>query len=224
MVHLISVGIAVFSSSIFVIPAVIFWEYVVLKQRSLSKMITVMVFAFYLTAVFLVTGIPTAYSFHVNPEFNLIPLIDIVNNPPAYVRNTVLNIMLFVPLGFLLPALWKEYRSLRITVLAGFILSLFVEILQIFTFRLTDVDDLITNTAGAALGYYISRRYINRQSAPRISLKLSEDLENQKNSFGRLEPVILVGIVFLISFSLQPFLSGTLWDKVLSGPLWDAVK
>lgn len=68
--------------------------------------------------------------------------------------NVMLNIALFVPLGFLLPILcrWvdKWYRML----LAGFGTSLLVECIQLITCRgIFDVDDLFTNTLGAMLGW-----------------------------------------------------------------------
>lgn len=216
MVHLLSLGIEVFSSIIFVLPVVFIFRFLILKQRRFSGTAMAMVFALYLTAVFSVTGIPSVISWHVHPDFNLIPLIDMMNDPLAYIRNTILNIMLFMPLGFLLPALWKEYRSLRITVAAGFILSLFIEILQIFTFRLTDVDDLITNTAGTILGYYIGRRFAFRLPFA------SQEKETWKGS--RFEPVILLGFVFLISFCLKPVLSDAIWDRVLDSVLWEKIR
>ena len=216
MVHLLSLGIEVFSSIIFVLPVVFIFRFLILKQHRFSGTATVMIFAFYLTAVFSVTGIPSVMSWHAHPDFNLIPLIDIMNDPLAYIRNTILNIMLFMPLGFLLPALWKEYRSLRITAAAGLILSLFIEILQIFTFRMTDVDDLITNTMGTAAGYCVGRRFAFR--LPRISQKS----ETWKGS--RVEPVILFGLVFLISFCMKPVLSDAIWDRVLESPMWENIK
>lgn len=52
MVRLLSIGIEVFSSLIFVVPAVLVLQYAVLKQRSFFKMAAVMIFACYLMAVF----------------------------------------------------------------------------------------------------------------------------------------------------------------------------
>lgn len=216
MVWALSYGIEVFSAVVFVVPVVFIFRSFIWKQRGFSRTAVLMIFALYLTAVLSVTGIPSVTSWNMHPEFNLVPLIDIVNNPPAYIRNTILNIVLFMPLGFLLSALWKEYRSLRMTAAAGFLLSLFIEILQIFSFRLTDVDDLITNTAGAVLGYCISKRL-----GFRLPFGIKED-ENGKS--GRWEPVILFGIVFLISFSLKPVLSNAIWGGVLESPLWESIR
>ena len=132
MVRLLSIGIECFSSMVFI-------------------------FAFYSMAVFSAVGIPTAYTLRVEFSFNLIPLIDISSSPVEYIKNTILNILLFIPMGFLLPAIWKEYRPIKKTVLMGLSVSVIIELLQIFTFRLTDIDDLITNTLGTFLGYYCGK-------------------------------------------------------------------
>lgn len=216
MVRLVSLGIDTFSSMIFIIPAVFIIQYAILKQRSLSKTAVVMIFAFYLMAVFSAVGIPSIASWNVHPRFNLIPLIDIVNSPFDYIRNTVLNIILFMPLGFLLPIIWKDYRSLKASALAGFLLSLFIEIMQIFTFRLTDVDDLITNTAGCIIGYYISKWFFYK-----LPWKLSEA---DNSHYSKYEPVIILSIAFLIGFCLKPLTSNFLWEKILSSSLWDIIK
>lgn len=219
MVRLLSMGIEVFSAVIFVIPAVLILQYAVFKQKSFSKMAAVMVFMFYLIAVFSVVGIPTVTSWHVNPTFNLIPLIDVVNSPLDYIRNTVLNIILFMPLGFLLPVIWKEYRSLRVVALAGLLLSVMIEVLQIFTFRLTDVDDLITNTTGAVLGFYVGKL-----CSFRLPFGLTENMENSENRYSKYEPVIILAVAFLIGFCLKSFVSDVIWDKILLSPLWERIK
>lgn len=208
MVYLLSMGIEFVASVVFLIPAVLILQYAVLKQRSFSKLAAVTIFSLYLMGVFSVVGLPSLASWHVNFHFNLIPLIDIATSPPDYIRNTILNVILFMPFGFLVPAVWKEYRSLRKMALAGFLLSLFIEILQIFTFRLTDVDDLITNTGGTMLGYYIGGRL-----SFRLPFRLAE---TEKDRYGKWEPILFLGIVFLIAFCLKPFLSNLMWDKVLS--------
>lgn len=216
MVYFASLIIDAFSSVIFIIPTVFVLQYAVLKQRLFSKAAAVILFALYSMAVFSITGVPTVSSWNLYPDFNLIPLIDIVNSPPDYIRNTVLNIILFMPFGFLLPAVWKEYRSLKTVALAGLLLSLFIEILQIFTFRLTDVDDLITNTAGSVAGYYISRRF-----SFQLPWKLPEDNEYHH---GRYEPVIILDAAFLITFCLKPLLSSFLWERLLSSSLWKVIR
>lgn len=214
--RLLSIGIDVLSALIFVIPVVYVLQYEVLRQRSFSKLAAVMIFTFYLVAMFSSTGIPTITSWKVQPEFNLIPLIDIVSSPLDYIKNTVLNIILFVPLGFLVPVIWKEYRSLRAVLLMGFALSLFIEVLQIFTFRLTDVDDLITNTAGTVSGYCVGKLL-----SFRLPWRLSE---KGGSSYSKYEPVVIITAAFVIGLCLKPFVSNMIWEEVLGSAWWEKIK
>ena len=91
----------------------------------------------------------------VSPEItvNWIPFAGAAEEPRAWLSGAALNILLFLPLGFLTPLLWRDFCRLRNTLLLGFSFSLFVETAQLLTFRVTDVDDLIMNTAGAVLGF-----------------------------------------------------------------------
>jgi len=67
----------------------------------------------------------------------------------------VTNVILFMPLGFLLPLLWEKYRALQKTIAAGFLFSLSIEIGQLFSRRQTDIDDLLMNVLGTILGFCI---------------------------------------------------------------------
>jgi glycopeptide antibiotics resistance protein len=74
-----------------------------------------------------------------------------------------MNVLLFVPLGVFAFLLWQ--RSLGGAVLMGFAVSLLIEVTQLtanfgtapFVYRVFDVDDLITNTVGAAIGYLVAK-------------------------------------------------------------------
>jgi glycopeptide antibiotics resistance protein len=71
-------------------------------------------------------------------------------------RQLIGNVALFVPLGFLLPAAVRACRRLWVTLLAAVGLSVLIESLQaILPEHATDVDDVILNTAGAALGFFV---------------------------------------------------------------------
>lgn len=73
---------------------------------------------------------------------------------PFYI-NFLGNIILFVPIGFLLPLVFKKMEFFPLTVLVGFFLSLFIEIMQLPQHRSSDVDDLWLNTLGALIGYLL---------------------------------------------------------------------
>lgn len=70
----------------------------------------------------------------------------------ASLKNILGNILIFVPLGVILPLLNKKI-TLKKCVLAGLALSLCAEAAQyIFHLGMSDIDDIITNTLGAFAG------------------------------------------------------------------------
>ena len=72
------------------------------------------------------------------------------------VINLAGNVVMFVPLGLLLPMLWKPLRQFWMYL--GVLLSLLVmvELLQLVTLLGScDVDDLILNLAGGGCGYVL---------------------------------------------------------------------
>lgn len=66
------------------------------------------------------------------------------------------NVGMFLPIGFFVALLWRRGSLWRST-LAGFLTSLSIETTQLFIDRGTDLDDLILNTVGAAVGYVLYR-------------------------------------------------------------------
>ena len=124
-------------------------------------------FVLYLCEMFDVVGIPAIQYIRWEPNISLIPFSDETHWLGV---QRVLNAVMFAPFGFLLPVLWCKCRKWKVTVLAGFLLSLTIEILQMFCFRATDVDDLIMNTLGAGFGYFAAWLFFHnkwgRDSAP----------------------------------------------------------
>jgi glycopeptide antibiotics resistance protein len=100
-------------------------------------------------------GIITPNGPHIPPdEINLIPFRWIAEGVRPYIE----NILLFIPLGFMLPCIWKKYEVFWRTALSGFTLSLIIELCQLFNInRVTDIDDLLMNTLGALVGWVIFR-------------------------------------------------------------------
>lgn len=64
------------------------------------------------------------------------------------------NVGMFLPIGFFPALLWRRWKWWK-SLLCGFGLSLFIELAQIPIQRGTDIDDLMLNTLGAALGYVV---------------------------------------------------------------------
>lgn len=68
------------------------------------------------------------------------------------------NIVLFIPLGYFLPRLWAGLRKWWRTWLVTLAVMTAVELTQLLTLRGScDVDDLILNLLGAAIGYGLFR-------------------------------------------------------------------
>lgn len=77
---------------------------------------------------------------------------------PWAVRHSVINlggnVVLFVPLGIFLPLLYKPLRRLWRVMLVTALIIVLVEVGQVLTLLgRCDVDDVILNVLGAAIGY-----------------------------------------------------------------------
>jgi len=206
MMRLLSIGIDCVSAAIFVIPALAILQCTIYRKWEFKSFCVKLIFAFYAIALFSVVGVPAVGIFQVDFGLNLIPFADIVNSPFAYMKNTILNIILFIPMGFFVPAVWKNFRSFKTMFSMGLAVSLGIELLQIFTFRLTDIDDLITNTAGTVLGYEISRRF---------SFPFSLKSVDSKGILVRYEPVLILAVTLLISMFLKPIVSDSIWNIMI---------
>ena len=95
-------------------------------------------------------------------HYNLIPFHEIkrfiyyyeVLGMEAVVLNLAGNVVAFMPFGFFLPVFAERCRTFFNTLLYSFELSMLVELIQLITkVGSFDVDDIILNTLGGALGY-----------------------------------------------------------------------
>jgi glycopeptide antibiotics resistance protein len=76
-------------------------------------------------------------------------------------RNIILNIMMFVPFGFLLPLVLKKFQAFWKTYLAGFIFAFLIEMTQLLlNLGICELDDLMDNTVGALIGYGLYRFFM----------------------------------------------------------------
>jgi len=111
-----------------------------------------------LLLVFLITIPPgSGLSFGgIRGTLNLIPfrVLETVGENPW---NFFGNILMFMPFGAFLVLFSNRCGKLRITALTGSVISVAIEVLQLFTLRGTDIDDVILNTIGTCLGYFVGR-------------------------------------------------------------------
>ena len=105
-----------------------------------------------------------------------------------------MNVIMLMPLGFLLPYIWKNFRNPFKVAFTGFLLSVFIEFAQVPTNRLVDVDDVMMNTLGTMLGYLVwktvGKHFFGGKEAQRTV------------SLGSCEPVIYLTLACACNFLL----------------------
>ncbi|MBY6038358.1 VanZ family protein [Fictibacillus nanhaiensis] len=68
-------------------------------------------------------------------------------------KNIFGNVMLFFPLGLLLPSAFQRFSSWRFIFIAGFGTSFVIEVLQNeYAQRIFDIDDILLNGIGSMIG------------------------------------------------------------------------
>ncbi len=131
----------------------------------------------------------------------------------------VFNIFLFIPFGVYLHYYFEW--DLKKTVLASFLLSLFFELTQLSGlyfiyprgYRLFDLDDLLLNTFGGFLGYFLGSFFLKflptREAIDQKSLKMGEKVSFVRRvlafSFDTILVSVLIGI-FRLPYSYLWFL------------------
>lgn len=155
-------------------------------------------FVFYIVFVVSVTLFPLMFGIDapmyldsIRHGINVIPLISIIREfgsiGTAYsgdslfmieliLKNVGGNILLFVPLGIIAPIWRGKFQTFRATVFLGLLVSIAIETLQFIeilfgtSIRVADIDDVICNGAGAALGYLFYKILIKVARVFRVKL------------------------------------------------------
>lgn len=145
-----------------------FVAFVMEGRVKFGKILFTQAFIAYMSCLFALVFLPLpdpSKAMEFTYKAQLIPfyfIADIIQNPvPAAVLVVIFNIVMTVPFGVFMHYYTK--CSLKKVVVYGFLLSLFIELIQftgIFfllpgSYRLFDVDDLICNALGAGLGYML---------------------------------------------------------------------
>lgn len=162
----------------FFIYAFVFALFYVIKLRTLSREAKIQSLLLGLSIALIVDL--TLFPMAVNQEaivhviekhsfsYNLVPMIKgfraLQNGTMSIIAEMVLNVLLFVPLGYMLRRDQKQGRTLLKVVLLGFLMSLTIELVQLVSLyqglnvRIFDIDDLILNTLGSLIGALIYRK------------------------------------------------------------------
>jgi len=166
------------------------------QKRSVKYFIAVSLFLLYLMLVYRQTGMSGFVWWMREPlispdRIELIPFASSSDMIPH-----VYNVFMTIPFGFLLPAIWPVFRSLKKVALAGFLFSLTIETMQLFTNRVTTIDDLIMNTLGAVIGYLIFQALfrIFRRTGKREAVHVGRKPRYEAVIYIALS---LIGVIFL---------------------------
>jgi len=153
-------------------------------------------------------------------RFNLVPfasIIQLIRDTPieTATENIGGNLILFVPLGVLLPLLFTRLRSLPALLWRAAVVSLSIEIAQLLTgARAVDIDDVILNTSGAALGFgffWIIAALLNRSSGGRAFLNRTGAATGREPLLRARVPVGLTALI-TVPVMVATVVSGTLSD------------
>ncbi len=145
---------------LFILYIFIFYKRWKVKGKDILFINTIMYiylsFVLYFTLMPIITSLPFVFN-HSYVPMNLVPFIDVSTGRGDFIRQVVLNIVMTIPFGFLLPLIKNKKINLMKTILYTFLLSLGIEILQplINGFRSSDITDLVTNILGGIIGYIL---------------------------------------------------------------------
>lgn len=91
--------------------------------------------------------------------------------------NIILNILMLIPFGLLLPVVFKLYNSFWKVSITGLFFSITIEIVQFISEKgIVEADDILNNTIGTMIGYgfyvlavYITKR-VKKQKVERLGI------------------------------------------------------
>ena len=261
----IKTGILIFPMlALFITIPYMIWMYRRYGSINIIKTLIVYSFVLYLESCYLLVILPlpkiadvhTSYSQMINlipfafigdfireSPFNLFRLstyIQTIKDPTFYVP--MFNILMLIPFGMYLRYYFKF--SLKRVIIFTALLSLFFELTQLSglyfiydsPYRICDIDDIIQNTTGGLLGYYIVGLFNSilpdRDNLDEVSLKKGESVSGLRRIFAFAIDVFVIGfikstiaifipfsfiIVTLLYFTFMPIKNGrTIGSRILN--------
>ncbi|MEO5893249.1 MAG: VanZ family protein [Ferruginibacter sp.] len=139
-------------------------------------------FIIYISTVAMLTIAPVSISVFGNNNGSRINTVPFVNtwsqfmstlketskiNRDFALENIIGNVLLFVPMGILLPVVFPKINSLKKVAAICLLSSLSIELIQLGlrrlgTYRSTDIDDVILNTIGGVIGWLFFKALIKK--------------------------------------------------------------
>lgn len=127
------------------------------KKYRIRHLLWSILFCLYLGMALQVAGIGTIWDVDWTGQIIHMDEINLIPFQSEGILTYILNVIMFLPFGFLLPLIWRNYRAPASVLFMGMGFSAAIEVCQLFNHRTTDIDDLLMNTLGTILGYLIWR-------------------------------------------------------------------
>lgn len=239
--------LALFISSFFFI-----YEYRKFGRFIISRAIILYSFVFYLLCAYFLVILPLPpisevahyggphYELHLGASLHnfLNQTVLKINDPSTYLPamrqgvflEPVFNVLLLLPFGVYLRYFFGF--SLKKTILASFLLSLFFELTQLTglyfiyprNYRLADVNDLLHNTIGGTLGYLLEPLFTlllpSREQLDETAYEKGKDVTLfRRFAAFFLDWFIIYFFTFILSVGLRLATNGYS-DKFFDSPLW----
>ncbi|WP_310602292.1 VanZ family protein [Anaerosporobacter sp.] len=175
------------------------------KRVSWFERTIMAMFGIYLTVILAVTVSPV-YGFHLTVDFssaNFTPF-RVIRHGLGNPLNLFGNVAMFIPFGILFPLLSRKMQRGAHAILAGAMLSVTIEGLQLFLGRETDIDDVILNTIGVVVGYVVAKIVLNIFPSIRRMIGI-EVMKNGKKLRRDFMPTVFLSALIFVSVMVTGF-------------------
>jgi len=198
--------LTLFVMLLFILIIILYTSYFLFSKRKLiptlkenkdidyKKVVVIIIFIFYITMLIDYTllnrGINTS-----NINLNLMSSYKHAwyNISKSGYKHIILNIVMTVPLGVLLPLLHNKFRKFVCVIATGFLIILSIEFIQLITtFGVFDVDDIFNNIIGLLIGFGV---------AMGILIFTEKKLCSNLIILKYFSPLIITVLIFIIIFA-----------------------
>jgi glycopeptide antibiotics resistance protein len=160
---------------------IVFLIILILKKIKLNKLIVSSFFYFYIISLLAVTIFPIPiqwlkevwmYWWQNNNFIPFASILEIFRNEALSnfikIKQIIWNIVLFIPMWFFIPFIWRKYIFIKKAIYIWIISSLTIETLQYiisiilwFNYKSADIDDILLNTIGFIFWIILFRLFRN---------------------------------------------------------------
>lgn len=154
LIKSIPAAIAVCDFILIIIGVVVILSMKGLRKRLsyISLLIAIGYFVLILSSTVFGRDPADGYSFNIKPFWSYSAYLE---GHVILFPESIMNVVIFIPLGFLTSIIFHPSKIWKV-ILTGMAMSMSIEFLQlVFRRGLCEIDDVIHNTIGAILGFYI---------------------------------------------------------------------